>query len=70
MNTHLKNCHFCTASAKYIDYKDTDTLQNFLDPHARILHRRRSGICAGHQRELSQAVKRARFLALLPFIAR
>ncbi|MEK7650874.1 MAG: 30S ribosomal protein S18 [Patescibacteria group bacterium] len=67
---HTKNCHFCTASFKYLDYKDTDQLHKFLDPHARILNRRRSGVCAKHQRELSTAVKRARFLALLPFIAR
>ena len=65
-----KQCHFCTASFKYLDYKDTEQIQKFLDQHARIVSRRRSGVCSKHQRELATAAKRARFLALLPFIAR
>jgi small subunit ribosomal protein S18 len=63
----MKQCYFCTTNQKDIDYKNTEQLEKFLNPHARIMGRRRSGVCAKHQRRLSQAVKRARFLALLPF---
>ncbi|MFW5853666.1 MAG: 30S ribosomal protein S18 [Patescibacteria group bacterium] len=63
----MKQCYFCTTNQKDIDYKNIEQLEKFLNPHARIMGRRRSGVCAKHQRRLSQAVKRARFLALLPF---
>jgi small subunit ribosomal protein S18 len=53
-----------------IDYKDTETLKKFLNPHGKIMSRRRTGLSAGNQRELAQAIKRARFMALLPFIVR
>lgn len=66
----LKQCHFCVNNIKFIDYHDTDLIGRFLDSYARIVNHRRSGVCAGHQRELATAVKRARFMALLPFIAR
>ena len=65
-----RQCFFCTNNANYIDYKDTEVLKKFIDPHARINRRRPSGVCAGHQRKLSQAIKRSRFMALLPFVAR
>lgn len=67
---YQKQCYFCTNNIKYIDYKDLDLITKFLDPYAKILNHRRSGLCAGHQRELGNAIKRSRFLALLPFIAR
>ena len=63
-------CYFSTNNIKYIDYKDTETLKKFLNPHARILSRKRTGVCAKHQRKLAQAVKRARFMGLLPYISR
>jgi len=63
-------CHFSTNNVKYIDYKDTETLKKFLNPHARILSSKKTGVCAKHQRKLAQAVKRARFLGLLPFVSR
>lgn len=63
-------CHFCTSNIKQIDYKDTEILKKFLDPYARIAKRHRTNVCARHQRKLSLAVKRARFLALLPFVTR
>ncbi len=63
----MKNCHFCTNNSSVIDYKDPDLLKRFLDTYGRISSRRRSGLCASHQRALAVAVKRARFLALLPF---
>ncbi len=53
-----------------IDYKDTETLKKFLNPHGKIMPRRRTGLSAANQRALAQAVKRARFMALLPFIVR
>ena len=53
-----------------IDYKDVDMLKRYVDTHARIAKRRISAVCALHQRKLAEAIKRARHLALLPFIAR
>jgi small subunit ribosomal protein S18 len=53
-----------------IDYKDTETLKKFLNPHGKILARRRTGLSAAGQRSLSEAVKRARFMALIPFVIR
>lgn len=66
----MKYCHFCTNNIKLIDYKDPELLKKFLDSYGRIVAHRRSGVCAHHQRQLAAAVKRARFLALLPFVAR
>jgi small subunit ribosomal protein S18 len=51
-----------------IDYKDVDMLKKYLDPYARILPRKRTGLVARKQRELTIAIKRARFLGLLPFV--
>jgi small subunit ribosomal protein S18 len=53
-----------------IDYKDTEFLKKFLNPHARILSRRRTGLTAKRQRELARAIKRARFMGLLPYVLR
>lgn len=53
-----------------LDYKDTETLKKFLNPHGKIMPRRRTGLSAANQRALAQAVKRARFMALLPYIVR
>jgi len=65
-----KQCYFCTSNIKVTDYKDVETLKRFLDPQARILPKRRSGLCALHQRKFARAVKRARVVALLPFMVR
>ena len=54
---------------KVIDYKDTETLKKFINTNARIINRRRTGLSAVQQRELAQAVKRARFMGLLPYVA-
>lgn len=69
-NRDAKQCHFCTHNVKYLDYRQTEVLKKFLDPYARILRRTRTGTCAKHQRQLSRAVKRSRYLALLPFLSR
>jgi small subunit ribosomal protein S18 len=62
-----KYCKFCEDKAHWIDYKDVRTLQNYTPERAKILPRRISGTCASHQRQLMQAIKRARNIALLPF---
>ena len=53
-----------------LDYKDVETLRKFLNPHGKIMPRRRTGLSASNQRALAEAVKRARFMALLPYIVR
>lgn len=53
-----------------IDYKDVETIKKFLNPHGKIMSRRRTGLSAAGQRALSEAVKRARFMALIPYIVR
>ena len=64
-----EQCFFCTSNIKNTDYKDQEALKRFLDPQSRILPRRRSGVCATHQRKLARAVKRARIMGLLPFVS-
>ncbi|KPL16449.1 MAG: hypothetical protein AMJ93_15780 [Anaerolineae bacterium SM23_84] len=63
-----KRCAFCEDKALRIDYKKVDLLQNYLTERGKILPRRATGACARHQRELALAIKRARHLALLPFV--
>jgi small subunit ribosomal protein S18 len=60
-------CRFCRNGVKYIDYKDIDTLQKLLTNRGKIYSRKRSGNCAGCQRKAKKAIKRARYMALLPF---
>ncbi len=60
-------CRFCRGGIKYIDYKDIDTLQKLLTNRGKIYSRKRSGNCAGCQRKAKAAIKRARFMALLPY---
>ncbi len=64
-----KVCVFCVEKVKRIDYKDRPRLQRFLSDRARIEPRRKSGTCAKHQRMLTTALKRARYMALLPYTA-
>jgi small subunit ribosomal protein S18 len=63
-----KVCKFCIQKLK-IDYKDADTLRRFITERGKILPRRITGTCAKHQRALALAIKRARVIALLPFVA-
>ena len=60
-------CRFCREGKKYIDYKDVDVLQKLLTNRGKIFSRKRSGNCASCQRKVKTAIKRARFMALLPF---
>ncbi|MBN2511430.1 MAG: 30S ribosomal protein S18 [Sedimentisphaerales bacterium] len=62
-------CRFCREKKKFIDYKDIDTLCKLLTNRGKIFSRKRSGNCAGCQRKVNQAIKRARFMGLLPFTA-
>jgi small subunit ribosomal protein S18 len=64
-----KVCPFCVEGVKVIDYKDFGRLRRYISPHAKIEPRRATGVCAKHQRQLAVAIKRARHLALLPFVA-
>lgn len=66
----MKQDYFNENSIKYIDYKDADLLKKFLNPHARMISRKRTGVTAKNQRNLATAVKRARFMGLLPFVSR
>lgn len=61
-------CRFCRAGVNQIDYKDVATLQKLCTNQGKLFSRKRSGNCAKHQRKLKIAVKRARFLALMPYI--
>lgn len=64
-----KVCTFCVEKAEHIDYKDVAKLQKFTSERAKILPRRVTGTCAKHQRELTTAIKRARQVALMPYIS-
>lgn len=64
-----KVCTFCVDNENAIDYKDIAKLRRFLSERAKILPRRVTGTCAHHQRELTVAIKRARHLALLPYVS-
>ena len=66
----MKQDFFATNNIKFIYYKDIEILKKFLAPNARMLARKRTGLSASNQRDLSVAVKRARFMALLPFVAK
>jgi small subunit ribosomal protein S18 len=65
-----KQCYFSQNNIKHIDYKDTEILKKFLNPHARLMSRKKTGVSSKNQRKLALAVKRARFMGLLPFVAR
>lgn len=64
----VRQCPFCQQNLKAINYKDTNTLRRFLSSFGKIVPRKRSGMCMWHQRKLTTAIKRARFMALLPYI--
>lgn len=64
-----KVCQFCVDKVQYIDYKDVAKLRRFTSDRGKILPRRMMGTCAKHQRQLSTAIKRARSIALMPYVA-
>lgn len=63
-----KVCAFCMDGIAVVDYKDIGRLRRYISPRAKIEPRRTTGVCAKHQRQLARAIKRARHLALLPFV--
>ena len=65
-----KQCYFSQNNINHIDYKDTELIKKFLNPHARLLSRKKTGVSAKNQRKLAVAVKRARLMALIPFVSR
>lgn len=62
-----KVCQFCVDKVEHIDYKDTARLRKYVSDRAKILPRRMTGTCAMHQRQLTEAIKRARHVALMPY---
>jgi len=66
----IKQCYFCSQNLNEIDYKEAELLKKFVSSQAKIIDPKFSSTCAKHQRRLSQAIKRARFMALLPFTRR
>ena len=64
-NSNIQLAH----SIKYIDYKDVETLKHFLNPHARLLSRKKTGLTARHQKMIANSVKRARYMGLLPYVS-
>ena len=67
--TRRKVCSFCVDKIPMSDYKETAKLRRFLSERGKILPRRTTGTCAAHQRQLTTAIKRARHVALLPYVA-
>ncbi len=65
---NAKDCFFCVNNVLNIDYKDARLLRRFMSSHAKVAPTRRSGVCNWHQRKLATAIKRARIMALLPFV--
>jgi len=62
-------CRFCTEKVEFIDYKDLERIGRYVTDRGKILPSRLTGTCARHQRVLTRAIKRARFMALLPYVS-
>jgi len=63
-----QQCFFCSQNMMNVDYKEVDLLKRFVSSQAKIIDPRHTGICAKHQRKLSTAIKRARFMGLLAYV--
>jgi small subunit ribosomal protein S18 len=63
-----ETCYFTKNKIKHVDYKSVELLKRFVGPHGNILSRKRSGLTAKYQRQVETAIKRARFMGLMPFI--
>ena len=63
-----KVCSFCVDKVSYIDYKDVSKIRRYISERGKIVPRRISGCCAKHQRGVTEAIKRARYIALLPYV--
>lgn len=69
-NLQPKHCLFCVEKDRNVDYKDPQTLRRFINQRAKILPPKRTGACTKHQRMVAGAIKRARFMGLLPYISK
>lgn len=63
-----KRCYFCVNNLKEVDYKDANFLRRFINSYGKILPKQRTGTCSKHQRKLAIAIKRARVMAIIPFV--
>jgi small subunit ribosomal protein S18 len=63
-----KVCKFCQEKIEEIDYKDIGSIRRYISQRGKIISSKQSGVCAKHQRALAKAIKRARFVGLLPFV--
>lgn len=71
MNKDLeKKCHFCAENIREVDYKDAQLLRRFVSSYMKIAPRRRSGLCATHQRKVAKAIKQARITGLMGYTAK
>ncbi len=66
--TEQTKCRFCRLKVVALDYKDIATLQKLTTPQGKLFSRKRSGNCATHQRSTKEAIKRARFIGLMPYV--
>ena len=69
-NTKSKTCYYCTNNRLIVDYKDTGALRRFVSSYMKIAPRRRSGLCALHQRQVATAIKRARQSSLMSYLSK
>jgi len=65
-----RSCYFCQHNITEMDYKHAESLRRFTSSYGKIVPRRKSGVCTAHQRKLAISIKRARFMALLPYTTR
>lgn len=65
-----KQCHFCAENIREVDYKDAQLLRRFVSSYMKIAPRRRSGLCATHQRKVAKAIKQARITGLMGYTAK
>jgi len=70
MSKNMKQDYFSVNNIKFIDYKDVEILKKFINPNGKIINHKRTGATAKNQRQLTSAIKRARFLGLLPFVVK
>ena len=68
--TKPKQCFFCAANIKVVDFKDSLMLKKFMTPQGMMAQKKRTGVCSLHQRKLALAIKRGRYLGLVPFVTR
>lgn len=65
-----KYCYFCVNKVDNVDYKDWQLIKRFTSSYGKIVPKRRNGACSKHQRKLAIAIKRARYMALLPYVSK